>query len=61
MARYFIAVFLVSAACYAQQYEVGADVGYGFYRSGTILSSSGTAEAGIRNRFVAGVMMVSRA
>jgi opacity protein-like surface antigen len=54
--RYFIAVFFVSAA-FAQQYEVGADVGYGFYRNGSIYSGVGTAVAGIRNRFAAGVIL----
>ena len=40
-----------------QQYEIGADVGYGFYRDGSIYSSAGTAQAGIRNRFAAGIML----
>jgi hypothetical protein len=36
---------------FGQQYEIGATVGYGIYRDGTIYSASGSAEAGIRNRF----------
>lgn len=54
--RYLIAVVFVSA-CFAQQYEVGADIGYGFYRSGSIYSNDLTAKAGIRNRFAAGIVV----
>jgi opacity protein-like surface antigen len=42
---------------YDQQWEMGATVGYGFYRDGSILSPYGTAEAGIRNRFAAGILL----
>jgi hypothetical protein len=53
-----IAIFLVFAgAAFARQYEVGADIGYGFYRDGSIYSASGTAQAGIRNRFAAGILL----
>jgi opacity protein-like surface antigen len=41
----------------AGQYEIGAEIGYGIYHNGTIYSSSGTAEAGIRNRFAAGIIL----
>jgi opacity protein-like surface antigen len=41
----------------AEQYEIGAEIGYGIYHNGTIYSSSGTAEAGIRNRFAAGIIL----
>jgi len=41
-------------AC-GQRYEIGANFGYGFYRSGTIWAATGSAQAGIRNRFAAGV------
>jgi opacity protein-like surface antigen len=44
-----------AVALYGQQYQIGADIGYGFYRNGTIYSAAGTAEAGIRNRFAAGI------
>lgn len=54
--RYAI-VFLFADAAFAQQYEIGADVGYGFYRDGSIYSSQGTAKAGIRNRFAAGIIL----
>ena len=50
--RYVILVLLAHAA-FAQQYEIGADIGYGFYRNGSIYSADGTAQAGIRNRFAA--------
>jgi opacity protein-like surface antigen len=51
----FPAVLVCSAS--AQLYEVGANVGYGIYRNGTIISSTGSAEAGIRNRFAAGIIL----
>lgn len=51
-------LFLLAAcAAFAQQYEIGADVGYGFYRNGSIYSDSGSAKAGIRNRFAAGLFL----
>ncbi len=34
-----------------QQWEIGAAGGYGFYRNASIIAPSGTAEAGIRDRF----------
>ena len=49
---------LLSGGAFAQQYEVGATVGYGICHDGTIFSSEGTAEAGIRNRFAAGISLV---
>jgi opacity protein-like surface antigen len=42
---------------FAQRYEIGASVGYGTYRNGAIYSGAGTAQAGIRNRFAAGVII----
>ena len=46
-------VFLFAGIAWGQQqYEVGADIGYGFYRNGSIYSAAGTAQAGIRNRFL---------
>lgn len=50
-------LILLTSACFAQQYEVGAGIGYGFYRNGSIYSSDGTAAAGIRNRFAAGIVV----
>jgi hypothetical protein len=54
--KYLVFILLTGAAV-AQQYEVGATVGYGIYHDGTILSASGTADAGIRNRFAAGILL----
>jgi opacity protein-like surface antigen len=48
---------LFAAAAWGQTYDIGADIGYGFYRNGSIYSSAGTAEAGIRNRFAAGIVL----
>ncbi|HEY7333241.1 MAG TPA: outer membrane beta-barrel protein [Bryobacteraceae bacterium] len=54
---YFVIAFSVSTAWAQQHYEIGANVGYGIYRNGSIFSASGTAQAGIRNRFAAGVIL----
>jgi opacity protein-like surface antigen len=48
---------LFGATALAQPYEVGATVGYGIYHDGTIFSAAGTADAGIRNRFAAGIVL----
>jgi len=50
----WIAIAFATAA-FALEYEIGANIGYRFYRNGSIPSSNGTAEAGIRNRFAAGI------
>jgi len=52
-----LALILLAGAAAAQQYEVGATVGYGIYHDGTIFSASGAADAGIRNRFAAGILL----
>jgi opacity protein-like surface antigen len=39
------------------EYELGANIGYGVYRDGSILSPEGSIEAGIRNRFAAGITL----
>jgi opacity protein-like surface antigen len=39
---------------------MGAVVGYGVYRDGTIYSAYGTADAGIRNRFAAGILLADQ-
>ena len=57
MARLLLALILLACPALAQQYELGADFGYGFYRNGSIYSSSGSAKAGILNRFAAGVFV----
>ena len=43
---------MVAGACGAQNWEVGGGLGYGVYHNGSIISSGGTADAGVRNRFV---------
>src|ERR1700678_3763629 len=53
--KYLIAILCAGAACAQQQWEIGATIGYGIYHDGTIFSASGTADAGIRNRFAAGL------
>jgi opacity protein-like surface antigen len=53
----YLAILLFSGVILGQQYEVGANIGYGFYRNGTIYSGSATAQAGIRNRFAAGITL----
>jgi len=45
--------FAISA--FGQTYEIGADIGYGWYANGTIFSSTQSVTAGIRNRFAAGI------
>ena len=53
----FAGAFGFAGAAFGQQYEIGTNVGYGWYRDGTIYSDSGTAQAGIRNRFAAGITL----
>jgi opacity protein-like surface antigen len=53
----YASILLFVASAFGQQYEIGANIGYGFYRTGTIFSDSGTAQAGIRNRFAAGIVL----
>jgi hypothetical protein len=48
---------ILAVAAFGQQYEIGASIGYGIYRNGSIISSTETAQAGIRNRFAAGIML----
>jgi len=53
----YLTVILFAGAAFGQQYEIGADIGYGIYRNGSIYSAAGTAEAGILNRFAAGIIL----
>ena len=53
----FIAILFASAAFAQDQFEIGANIGYGIYHDGTIFSPTGTADAGIRNRFAAGIII----
>ena len=50
------AAALFAAGCFAQDTEIGGAIGYGVYRDGSIYAPGGKAEAGIRNRFAAGVV-----
>jgi len=50
-AKLFLALW-IAGACSAQNWEASAGVGYGVYHNGSIISTGGTADAGIRNRFV---------
>jgi hypothetical protein len=43
----------IAGACLAQNWEIGGGAGYGWYHNGSIISTAGTATAGIRNRFAA--------
>ncbi len=51
----YLAVLLFAGAAWGQHYEIGATVGYGIYNNGTIFSDAQTVQAGIRNRFAAGI------
>lgn len=51
----YLTLFVFAMGASAQQYEVGADIGYGWYRDGSIYAPGGSAQAGIRNRFAAGI------
>ncbi len=53
----YLVVVLFAGAAFAQQYEIGANIGYGVYRDGTHLFALGHAQAGIRNRFAAGITL----
>lgn len=46
-----------SAARAQEQYELGGDIGYGWYRDGSIFAPGGDAQAGVRNRFAAGAVL----
>lgn len=56
MLKHLGLIFLASTA-FAQQYEIGATIGYGIYNNGTIFSPSESVQAGIRNRFAAGIFL----
>src|SRR5690348_730111 len=51
-----IAVILWASVCWGQQWEVGATIGYGVYRNGSVYAPAGKVTAGVRNRFVAGAV-----
>ena len=55
--KFILVVLLLGCTAFAQQFELGANIGYGFYRNGSVYSGSGSAQAGIRNRFAAGIFL----
>jgi hypothetical protein len=55
--RYLGIAALFGSALFAQPYEIGGSVGYGFYRDGTIYSPGAHTRAGIRDRFAAGFVV----
>ena len=52
--RYWIAI-VFAAAAWGQRYEIGANIGYGWYNDGTIFYPGGSVQAGIRSRFATGI------
>jgi hypothetical protein len=53
-------MLLAASAAYGQeypQYEIGANIGYGVYRDGSIYAPGGEARAGVRSRFTAGAVI----
>ncbi len=52
----YLSLLLFASAASAQPWEIGANIGYGVYNDGTIFSPQGTAQAGILNRFAAGIV-----
>ena len=59
MCTRFLLVFLCTIACFAEDWEVGAFGGYGWYRNASVYSPAGKAQAGIRDRFVAGAVLTN--
>jgi len=51
----YLLLFAVGVTAIAGDREIGANFGYGFYRNGTIYGAGVTAQAGMRNRFSAGI------
>ena len=49
--KYWVVLVGAAGVCTAQNWELGAGLGYGVYHNGSIISTGGTADAGIRNRF----------
>lgn len=46
-----------AAVCFAQEWEVGGFIGYGWYNNGTIVSPAETVRAGIGNSWDAGFVL----
>ena len=49
--KYWVVLLGAAGTCAAQNWEMGGGAGYGAYHNGSIISTGGTADAGIRNRF----------
>lgn len=48
---------LCAGVCFAQQWELGGFIGYGWYHNGTIYAPGESIQAGINNRFAAGAVV----
>jgi hypothetical protein len=57
MGRGILAALLCVGACAAQTYEFGGNIGYGIYRSVRVNAPGAQADAGVRNRFTAGIVI----
>ena len=57
MGRGFLAVLFCAGACAAQTYEVGANFGFGAYRSVRTGAPGAQADAGIGSRYTAGFLI----
>jgi len=55
--RYAAAAALFVSAAFAQQFEIGGLVGYGFYHNGSATSSAATVQAGFTERIAAGAVI----
>jgi hypothetical protein len=56
--RSVAALLFFGSCCWAQNtYEFGGAIGYGIYRDGSIFGPGVDVQAGIRNRFAAGVVL----
>ena len=53
----FAAIFVCAGACFAQQWQIGGAIGYGWYRGVRVNGPGEQAAAGIRNRFTAGAVV----
>jgi hypothetical protein len=53
----FAAIFVCAGACFAQQWQIGGAIGYGWYRGVRVNGPGEQAAAGIRNRFAAGAVV----
>jgi len=51
------AALLCASACFAQEWQLGGVIGYGWYRDVRVNGPGEQASAGIRNRFAAGAVL----